>query len=315
MLLNNAEGLAKRLLSGDRRALARTITEVENQTECGLAALRLIFPHAGGAHVIGITGSAGSGKSTLTADLARAYRRLGRQVGIVAVDPSSPYTHGAILGDRIRMQDLSADIGVFVRSVATRGSVGGLSATAADVATLLAASGRGIVLIETVGAGQDEVEIAAVAQTTLVLNTPGMGDDVQAIKAGIMEAADILIVNKADLPGADVVAAQLQALLSFAPSGAWNIPVLKVSALKDEGIEQLVDAIEAHGLHLGTSAAGASARAERARHEILVAAQAEVARRLGSPEAVVKLDLLAGEVAARALDPRTAALTLMDGIA
>jgi LAO/AO transport system kinase len=313
MPLTDPGELARRLLDGDRRALARALTEIENETSQGLETLRLVFPSAAGARIIGITGSAGSGKSTLTAGLARAYRGIGKRVGIVAVDPSSPYTRGAILGDRIRMQDLTADSGIFLRSVATRGSIGGLSATTAGVAAALAAAGSDVVLIETVGAGQDEVEIAGVAQTTLVLNTPGMGDDVQAIKAGIIEIADVLVVNKADLAGADAVASQLKALLSFAPSGSWDVPVVQVSALRQEGIDDLLRQIEAHGSHLRESGEGAMLQKRQAEHEILLAARAELVRRLGSGAGANRLAALSELVAARELDPRSAALQLMDG--
>ena len=215
MLLTDAGALANGLLKGDRRALARALTEIENQTSRGLETLRLIFPQSRDARVIGITGSAGSGKSTLTAGLARAYRRIGLQVGIVAVDPfAAPSLVVQFSETASGMQDLTSDGGIFLRSIATRGSVGGLSAATGAIATALAASGYDVVIIETVGAGQDEVEIAGVAQTTLVLNTR-MGDDVQAIKAGIIEIADVLVVNKADLAGADAVASQLSALLSL----------------------------------------------------------------------------------------------------
>lgn len=313
MSLTDADALAERVLAGDRRALARTITEVENGSDRGRRAFQILYPHAGKAHIVGVTGSAGSGKSTLTAELARAYRQDGKLVGIVAVDPSSPFSRGAILGDRIRMQDLTGDVGVFMRSVATRGSLGGLSATTSEVAGVLAAAGQDVVLIETVGAGQDEVEIAGVAQTTLVVNTPGMGDDVQAIKAGIMEVADILVVNKSDLPGADAVVAQLHALLSLAPPGGWCVPVLPVSAVRREGIEPLLSAIEEHRGYLRDSGEGARVLARQARHAIVVAAQAELARNLSHPKGAGALDALAAQVAGGALDPRTAARRLLEG--
>jgi GTPase len=305
------EMLAREVLAGDRRALSRTITQVEDETSAGIEALRLLYPHTGRAHSIGITGSAGAGKSTLTATLARAYRAQARKVGVIAVDPSSPFTQGAILGDRIRMQNLTSDIGVFVRSMATRGSTGGLAAMAAEVAAVLDAAGFDVIIIETVGAGQDEVEIASVAQTTLVVNTPGMGDDVQAIKAGILEVADILVVNKADLPGADSVEANLQALLSFAPQGAWEIPVVKVSASRAKGIESLLAAIEKHRSYLAASGAGDEAAARRSRLQILSAARAEIARRLRESDSNSQIDALAQRVVARSIDPRSAAGELL----
>ena len=303
--------LVERLENGDRRALSRVISEVENGSPRGFEALALLYPRTGSAHTIGVTGSAGSGKSTLTRALARAYRRLGRSVGIIAVDPSSPFTHGAILGDRIRMQDLTSDTGIFLRSMATRGSLGGLAATAADVVTVLDAAGHEVILIETVGAGQDEIEIARVAQSTIVVNTPGMGDDIQTIKAGIMEIADVLVVNKADLSGADVVAAQLRALLSFAPAAGWHIPILKVVALKDEGIDPLIAALDAHRAYLETSGSLPNREEERARRQIAAAVYAELMRRLLAEDAGGQIAALTEAVASRRLDPRSAALKLI----
>ncbi|HTE86317.1 MAG TPA: methylmalonyl Co-A mutase-associated GTPase MeaB [Dehalococcoidia bacterium] len=311
---SDAGDLVRRLLGGERRALSRAISEVENESATGLEALRLLYPHTGRAQSIGITGSAGAGKSTLTAVLAKAFRAEGRTVAVIAVDPSSPFSHGALLGDRIRMQDLTNDPGTFIRSMATRGSAGGLAATAADVAAVFDAAGRDIVIIETVGAGQDEVKIASVAQTTLVLNTPGMGDDIQAIKAGIIEIADVLVVNKADLPGADAVEAQLQALLSLAPAGDWQIPVVKVSATKSNGIQELLDAIATHRAHLQASKPADSARYGQARRQILAAVHAELERRLRIGELDSQLDSLAAGVAERTTDPRSAAVELLQRI-
>jgi LAO/AO transport system kinase len=307
---NDAGDLAQRLLAGERRALSLAISEVENETPTGLETLRLLYPHTGKAQWIGITGSAGAGKSTLTAVLAGALRRKQKTVAIVAVDPSSPFSHGAILGDRIRMQALSGDSGTYVRSMATRGSAGGLAAMAADVAAVFDAAGYDVVVIETVGAGQDEVDIARVAQTTLVLNTPGMGDDIQAIKAGILEIADILVVNKADLPGADAVEAQLRALMDLAPSGAWDIPIIKVSARNEDGIESLLEAIDSHSVYLG-SQEDEVRKQSRARQQVLAAAHAELARRIRQGAAESYLALLTEGVASRALDPRSAATELL----
>jgi LAO/AO transport system kinase len=199
--------LAQAVLSGDRLALARTLTQVENGTAEGISALSSLFPHTGKAHLVGVTGASGTGKSSLVNQLARYYRNpigdaLPRRVGIVAVDPTSPFSGGAILGDRIRMRDLAGDPGVFIRSMATRGSLGGIASATASVAQVLDAAGYDLVLIETVGAGQSEVDIARLAHTTIVVEAPGLGDDIQAIKAGILEIADVLVVNKADLPGA-----------------------------------------------------------------------------------------------------------------
>lgn len=307
--------LAQRVLAGERRALARAMTLVENETPSGRETLRALYPHTGRAHTIGITGSGGAGKSTLTGALAKEFRRRGQTVGIVAVDPSSPFTRGAILGDRIRMQDLTGDAGIFIRSMATRGSLGGLSATAADAVAVLDAAGKDVVLLETVGAGQDEVEVASTAQTTLVINTPGTGDDVQTLKAGIMEIADILVVNKADLSGADALIAQLKALLSISDHGDWLIPIVKVVATRGEGIADLIEAIDRHRAYLESSGQLEKSRRERARHQLIAAAQAELWRRALRQAGEGGLDDLVAGIAERRLDPHTAAGQLLDSVA
>ena len=307
--------LARRVLAGERRALARAMTLVENGTESGLETLRALYPHTGRAHTIGVTGSGGAGKSTLTNALAKECRRRGRTVGIVAVDPTSPFTRGAILGDRIRMQELTGDEGIFMRSMATRGALGGLSATAADAVAVLDAFGKDVVLLETVGAGQDEVEVASAEQTTLVLNTPGTGDDVQALKAGIMEIADILVVNKADLPGADALVAQLKALLSISEHGEWLIPIVKVVASRGEGVPELADAIERHRTFLESSGHLEKDRRERARKQLIAAAQAELLRRALQRAGDGGLNDLVDAIAERRLDPHTAASELLDSVA
>lgn len=307
--------LAQRVLAGERRALARALTLVENGTPAGVATLRALYPHTGRAHTIGITGAGGAGKSTLTNALAKEYRRRGKLVGIVAVDPSSPFSRGAILGDRIRMQDLSGDAGIFMRSMATRGSLGGLSATAADAVAVLDAFGKDIVLLETVGAGQDEVAVASAAQTTLVINTPGTGDDVQTLKAGIMEIADILVVNKADLAGAELVMAQLRALLSIVDHGEWLIPIQRVIASREEGIAELADAIERHRAYLEASGKLATDERQRARQQLIAAAQAELLRRALAAHGAAGLDALIDAIATRGLDPHTAAARLIDTVA
>ncbi|MFQ6020282.1 MAG: methylmalonyl Co-A mutase-associated GTPase MeaB, partial [Dehalococcoidia bacterium] len=212
--------LAERVLAGDRRALSRVLSYVEDGSPEGREALHLLYPSSGRAHVVGVTGPVGSGKSTLVGALAKEFRRRQRSVGIVAVDPTSPFSQGALLGDRIRMQELTSDAGVFIRSMATRGALGGLASATSDVVTVLAAAGWEVILVETVGAGQDEVEVADTAHTTIVVVVPGAGDDIQAIKAGILEIADILVVNKADLPVAGRTARQLEGMLSLREAGA-----------------------------------------------------------------------------------------------
>jgi LAO/AO transport system kinase len=272
--------LAQAVLSGDRLALARTLSQVENGTTEGIAALSQLFPHTGKAHLVGVTGASGTGKSSLVNQLARYYRQSEPplRVGIVAVDPTSPFTGGAILGDRIRMRDLAGDSGVFIRSMATRGSLGGLASATASVVQVLDAAGYQLILIETVGAGQSEVDIARLAHTTVVVEAPGLGDDIQAIKAGIMEVADVLVVNKADLPGAENTERALRASLNLAhpvprrvmhhgvletvhgesestqaEQPVWLPPILRTVALDGSGIPELVDAITNHRRFLENS--------------------------------------------------------------
>jgi LAO/AO transport system kinase len=232
------------LRSGDVRTLARAISTVENRRPGWSDLLKALFPHSGRARVIGLTGAPGAGKSTLVDQLARLYRKQNRTVGIVAVDPTSPYTGGAILGDRIRMQEHFADPGIYIRSMATRGSLGGLARTTADVTTVLDAAGRDVILIETVGVGQDEVEIVRLADITVVILVPGMGDDVQTIKAGIMEIADIFVINKSDREGAERVEREIRGLQSLAlRHDGWIPPIVKTVASDGTGVEDLAAAI------------------------------------------------------------------------
>jgi LAO/AO transport system kinase len=235
---------AEKIIAGDIRALARAATAVENRRAEAIPLMQEMFPRTGQAMLVGITGPPGAGKSTLVDQLARALRQEERQVGILAVDPTSPYSGGAILGDRIRMQQHHADPGVFIRSMASRGSLGGIAAATLDLALLLDAAGRDVILIETVGVGQDEVEVARLADVTIVMLVPGMGDDVQAIKAGIMEVADIFVINKADRPGADTLEREVTALVSMAgQNGKWNPPILKVVATEGQGIGEVLEAV------------------------------------------------------------------------
>lgn len=306
--------LLQRFLQGDRRALARILTRVENETEEGREYVRALFSRSGRAHTVGITGSAGSGKSTVTGALAAEWRRRGKQVGIVAVDPSSPFTHGALLGDRIRMHDLALDPGVYVRSMASRGALGGLAPALNDVVAVMDAFGFDVIIIETVGAGQDEVEIAGTALTTVLINNPGTGDDIQAMKAGIIEIADILVVNKADLPGADTLVSQLQALLTLAPQGARRPPILRTIATTGEGIPALADAIEAHRAELEASGDLERQRQDDARHQILWQAQAILLEQIRAATPQSDLETLVARVAARELDPHSAAEALASAV-
>jgi len=311
----DADELVDALVAGNRRALARAITHVEADSAIGREVLRRIYPKTGRAQTIGITGSAGAGKSTLVGALARAERARGRTVGIVAVDPSSPFSHGAILGDRIRMQDLTSDPGVFLRSMASRGNLGGLSEAATGVVDLMDAFGHDIVLIETVGAGQDEVEVATTAQTTVLVANPGAGDEVQSMKAGLMEIAQIMVVNKADLAGADTAVAQLRALLAIASLQSWTPPILKTVAKANEGIEALVEAIDLHQAHTRSDEHAVAERSRHVRGQIIALARAALHREaLEAASASGALEALVDEVAGRRRDPRSAALELLDSL-
>ena len=243
--------MVEQLRAGDSRALARVISAVENRTPGWSELLKALFPHTGRARILGLTGAPGAGKSTLVDQLARLYRKENRTVGIIAVDPTSPYTGGAILGDRIRMQEHFSDPGIYIRSMATRGSLGGLARTTADVATVLDASGRDLVMIETVGVGQDEVDIVRLADITVVILVPGMGDDVQIIKAGIMEIADIFVINKSDREGAERVEREIRALQSLATrTDNWTPPIVKTVATEGTGIQELAAAIGEYEAYL-----------------------------------------------------------------
>ena len=301
------------LLAGDRRALARVLSWVESGDQRGREMLRALYPRSGRARTIGLTGSPGAGKSTVTNELAKAFRQRGQRVGIVAIDPSSPYTKGAILGDRVRMTELYSDPHVFIRSLASRGALGGLSAATQDVIHVLDAYGKDVILIETVGAGQDEVDIAGAAQTTILVNTPNMGDEVQTLKAGIMEIADVLAVNKSDLPGADRMVSALKALLSLNPDHGWDPPVVRVVATQGEGTDKLVEACDAHFDELQSSGRMQIAELERARQQITSLARANVLHRLHHDAGEARLTELAQDVASRAADPHTAAAAWLDG--
>jgi LAO/AO transport system kinase len=265
----NLHQLVARVREGNPRALARSISIVENRGAEAAELLKALFPFSGNATLIGLTGSPGAGKSTLVDQIAREYRKKGKTIGIVAVDPTSPFTGGAILGDRIRMQSHYADPGIYIRSMATRGSLGGLASTTADVATVLDASGRDLVMIETVGVGQDEVDVVRLADVTIVVLVPGMGDDVQTIKAGIMEIADIFVINKADREGAERVEREIRAMQSLATRhDDWVPPIVKTVASDGTGIAEVVQAIERYREYLGSAGVGRERRAENWRKRL-----------------------------------------------
>ncbi len=261
--------LVRRIRAGEVRALSRAISTVEDRTKKSTELLKALFPYSGNALLIGVTGSPGAGKSTLVDQVAHEYRKQGKTIGIVAVDPTSPFSGGAILGDRIRMQSHHADAGIYIRSMATRGSLGGLASTTADVATVLDASGRDLVMIETVGVGQDEVDIVRLADVTIVVLVPGMGDDVQTIKAGIMEIADIFVINKSDRDGAERVEREVRAMQSLAVRrDNWTPPIVKTVASEGTGIRELVEAIEGYRQYLQESGRAQARRVENWRERI-----------------------------------------------
>jgi LAO/AO transport system kinase len=308
--------LATDVLAGDRRAAARLLRAIDDELPAAEAALRDLFPHTGRAHIVGITGTPGAGKSTLCDRLIAAWRAKGRTVGVLAVDPTSPFTGGAILGDRIRMQDHALDKGVFIRSLATRGNLGGLSRATFDSAKVFDAMGVDHILVETVGVGQDEVEIAQLAHTTIVVTVPGLGDDVQAIKAGILEIADVFVVNKADREGADRTIRDLRGMLDLRRSHPvpgqpepWEPPIISCIAVQNEGIGELARVIDRHGQQLDSTGERIRREAARARAELLSRLQGRLmSRAIASLEARNgPLDEIALRIARREADPYTVA--------
>jgi LAO/AO transport system kinase len=310
--LTKVEELAQGVLSGDIRSIARAITIIENNAPEAKKLVSSIYPHTGKAHIVGFTGAGGAGKSTLIEKIVREYRKKGRTVGVVAVDPTSPFTGGAFLGDRIRMQELSTDAGVFIRSMASRNYPGGIARATKDAVKVLDAAGKDMVIVETVGAGQSEVEIIKVAQTVVVIHAPGLGDEIQAIKAGIMEIADIFVVNKADRENANKTVMDIQAILQMNnKETAWKPPVLKTVALTGEGMPQLIEKIEEHrmfsekGLKHKRSREKAEAELIEALKEKVVSSVLDDLRKEG------KFEQLVGKIVERETDPASAAEKLL----
>jgi len=310
--------LVARAERGEARAVARLISLVEDASPALREVMALLAPRAGHARVIGLTGSPGVGKSTSTNALVAAYRRLGMRVGVLAVDPSSPFSGGALLGDRVRMQDHATDDGVFIRSMASRGHLGGLSWAAPQALRVLSAAGCDVVLIETVGVGQAEVEVASLADTTLVLLAPGMGDGIQAAKAGILEVADVFVVNKADREGADTVVRDLRYMLSLGDrrtDDGWRVPIVKTVAAKGEGADEVVEAIERHGQWLADNGLLEVRRRKRAADEVEAIALTVLRERMGDLRGGDGLDRAAAAVVAGDLDAYTAADDLVAALA
>lgn len=293
-------------MAGDPRGIARGISLVENEGDEGPALVRELFARTGNAFLVGVTGAPGAGKSTLVDGLVTRWRRAGNTVGVLAVDPTSPFSGGAMLGDRVRMQAHAQDAGVFIRSMATRGHLGGLARATTDAALVLDAAGKQIVAIETVGVGQDEVEIARTADVSVVVLVPGMGDDVQALKAGVMEIADVFVVNKADRDGADRTVAEIESLLglhSYA-EGDWRPTIVRTEATTGKGIDELVDAIAQFKRQTATLESRRRARAETQLRAILAA---RLMRQVESRVPAVSMGKLIDRIAARTVDPYTAA--------
>ena len=311
--------LAAEALGGNRYALARLISLIEDDGTGARAALAALYPHTGQAHIIGVTGAPGTGKSTLVNELAKALRAQDTTVGVVAVDPSSPFTGGALLGDRVRMRDLAGDPGVFIRSMASRGSLGGLARATNDVVKVLDAVGFAVVLVETVGAGQAEVDIARTAHTTVVIEAPGLGDEVQALKAGLMEIADVLVVNKADRPGAAQTARALEMVINRnvpdARGGvgedAWRPPILQTIALDGTGVPEVLAAVGAHRDHLRASGLWASRERARVETELRNVLQQEMLGRLLARVGEGQVATWVDRIAAREVDVYTVVQTIL----
>jgi LAO/AO transport system kinase len=304
---------AGQIFAGDVRAIARAITAIEDHDPRADELLKQIFPATGRAHLIGVTGAAGTGKSTLVDRLAAHYRRAGEQVGIIAVDPTSPYSGGAILGDRIRMQGHASDSGIFIRSMATRGSLGGLARATGDVALVLDAAGKQQVVIETVGVGQDEVDIVGLADCTLVLLVPGMGDDVQNMKAGLMEIADIFVLNKSDREGVDPLQMQLEAMLELVPErDGWRPRAVRTVATENGGVDELAAAIAEYREHVEKASGRQAKKTEHWKRRLMILAEdLFLERALAGSGGEAALDALAREVADRRKDPYSAAHELL----
>lgn len=336
--LAGIDALVAGVLAGERRRVAQAITLVETAGSTARSIMNRLYRHTGRAHVIGVTGSPGTGKSTLVGAMARHYRLRDEQVGIVAVDPSSPFSGGAILGDRVRMRDLAGDPGVFIRSMASRGNHGGLAAATSDVVRVLDAGGCGVVIVETVGVGQAEIDVARMAHTVVVVESPGHGDDIQALKAGLMEIADILVVNKSDLPGADAVVNTLRSAVEMASGRAkyeghhqpkslpgsdtpepdraeegWQTPIVETMALGDEGVVDLIETVDAHRDYSQTSGAWRRREIERIEADLLGLIKQLAVQRITTRLAVEEWAELVEAVVNRRMDPQMAAESVMEG--
>ena len=315
MISISVKDWAAKVRAGDVRAISRAITAIENHSAEAEELLRQLFPHTGRAYLTGITGAPGTGKSTLVDRLASYHRHQQEPVGVVAVDPTSPYTGGAILGDRIRMQGHASDTGIFIRSMATRGFLGGLARSTAEVALLLDAAGKRQVLIETVGVGQDEIDIVRLADCVLVVLVPGLGDDIQNMKAGLMEIGDIFVLNKADREGADRLEEQLHAMLSLVmPRDGWHPPVIRTVATENRGVEELAITVAKFRKHFESSGQRQKKQVEHWQNRLIELLESRLLEKvLGGKAGEARLRALAEEVAARKKDPFTAVSEILKG--
>jgi GTPase len=307
------ESLAERLIAGDKRALARAISLVENRDPAGDRLVAELYPRTGKARIVGVTGPPGVGKSTLIGALTAELRKADRDVGVLSIDPSSPFTQGAMLGDRIRLADHFLDPGVFIRSMATRGSLGGLAEAALQAALLMDASGKDVVLLETVGVGQGEVDVVDHADTIVLALMPGSGDSIQALKAGVMEIPDVIVVNKSEHPLAETMVREVRAVLSLGPQGSWRVPVVRTEAAKGMGIAELLEQIDAHRRHIEDTGSLEERRARNLRAEVLGLAAVRLRRRLEERAGIdPEWEGLLESVVRRETDPATAARKLLE---
>ena len=307
------DSLAQRLLAGDKRALARAITLVENDDPDGWALVREVYPRTGKAAVIGFTGPPGVGKSTLLAALTRLEREREKSIAVLSVDPSSPFTHGALLGDRIRLSEHFLDPGVFIRSMANRGALGGLSEAALQAALLMDASGRDLVLLETVGVGQAEVDIIDHADTVVLVLMPGSGDSIQALKAGVMEIPDVIVVNKADHPLTDTMIREIKGVLALGPREGWQVPIVRTEAVHGKGVDELADKLEEHRAYIEGEGTLKERRRRNLMNEVLAIATFRMRRELeASLEDDAEVRELLDRVVSREIDPASAAGTILE---
>jgi LAO/AO transport system kinase len=306
------DSLSARLVDGDKRALARAISLVENRDPAGDELVAELFPRTGEARIVGLTGPPGVGKSTLIGAIVKKLREADRDIGVLSIDPSSPFTQGAVLGDRIRLSEHFLDSGVFIRSMATRGSLGGLAEAALQAALLMDAAGKDDILLETVGVGQGEIDIVDHADTVVLALMPGSGDSIQALKAGVMEIPDVIVVNKAEHPLADTMIREVKSVLALGPTRDWKVPVVRTEASKGEGIDELVEALDAHGRHIAEAGTLAERRARNLRAEVLGIAAARMRRELeAKANADPEWQALLDRVVSREIDPATAARELL----